>query len=259
MLDKNVFIINSNQKLAFSSIFAKTQRSSRVFLPGCSLASLGTQIVQDTLKLLQKAMPDIALSSFCCGKPSTHINGGKDFPKRLEKLEESLKNNGVKQIVTACPNCYNLLEEVLKEIEVISIWKVLDDIIQEGEVDYKGRSFIVHDPCTTRNLPLEHEAIRNILAKMNINVIEFKHSKSKTICCGQKNMLMVLDKPKAMKVLQHRVKQSDNYEIVSYCAACVEGFRSVDKPAYHILELILKIEGKYSWKNRLAFAQKLKL
>lgn len=255
MFDKNIFIINTNQKLTFSSFFAKTTKSSTAFLPGCSLASLGTEIVYGTLELLKMAIPDIGLSSFCCGKPSTHINGGADFSKRFELLVKSFKEKGVKRVVTACPNCYNLLCEKLKDIEIISIWQILDDILIQGHIDYEGREMIIHDPCVTRRLPKEHQAVRSILGKMNIKIVEFKHSKDKTICCGQKNMLMVLDKPKAMKVLSLRAETAGDYEIVSYCSACVQAFKSVDKEAYHVLELLLKTKGIYSWKNRRKVAK----
>ncbi|MGL5439135.1 MAG: heterodisulfide reductase-related iron-sulfur binding cluster [Filifactoraceae bacterium] len=258
MVNKKALLIDINQRLTFSNFMARTQSSSQVFLPGCSLNSFGEEIVLGSLELLKKAIPNIKLSSYCCGKPSTHINQGRDFEGRFDKLYSSLESKGVSKIVTGCPNCYKLLSSKLQGIEVVSIWKVLDEVIKLGDINLEGQRFIVHDPCSTKDLEEEHSHIRSILTKINVDVVEFEYSKKRTMCCGQKNMMMVLDRNKAMKILQNRVVQSGDYKIVSYCAACVKAFRSVDKEAVHLLELILGVSGVYSLENRLRVARSLK-
>ena len=42
----------------------------------------------------------------------------------------------------------------------------------------------VHDPCPVRKKPQVHQAVRNLLEKMNIEVVETKFIGTRSVCCG---------------------------------------------------------------------------
>ncbi|MGL6064988.1 MAG: heterodisulfide reductase-related iron-sulfur binding cluster [Fusobacteriaceae bacterium] len=252
-----------HQLLSFNKFFASTTRSSTVFCPGCSLMSLDPSIIKETYKILKTKDKNMGISSFCCGKPSQHIEGGINFKLRLNKITKILDNNSTKTIYTACPNCFNTLEKYTN-YKIISIWPIIDEFFPQDKINIlKNQEFILHDPCAARKNNNVHISIRNILNKLGITIIEFTKNKNKSLCCGKKNMIMALNNKIGMQILNLTSKEAVSKNLVSYCATCVDSFKLINIKSFHILELLFhKIsKRKPSWLNRFKlsfFIKKLK-
>ncbi|MPQ45118.1 (Fe-S)-binding protein [Clostridium tarantellae] len=253
------FIIDNHQRLGFSPIFAKVTKGEEAFLPGCSFMTLGEHIVLETLNILKLEKSNMAIATTCCGKPSKYIKNGVKFKKRFNSTIELLKSKGIKKIYTACPNCYNTFKEN-KDLKVGSIWSIIDKNFPQDKYDmHKGMKFALHDPCAARNNSEDHKAIRSILTKMGIEILEFKMCREKSICCGKKNMMMVLEPEKGKAILENRLKQSPYTSIVTYCASCAHSFKVPGFKSYHIMELIFNEANGNGWINRLKLINKLDL
>ncbi|MEG1254613.1 (Fe-S)-binding protein [Clostridium sp.] len=247
---KGKISIKTHQLLSFNPVFSKLEAGDNVFWPGCAILSMGEDIVIKTYKLLKMQIPDLVLSSMCCGKPSLHIQGGKPYEKKNTYLKEAFLNCGIKKIYTLCPNCQHTLSKY-SGCEVISAWTILDEAIPKDKYDIcKGRSLSLHDPCPVRDHLENTVATRNILKKLGVDILEFTNHGEKTMCCGKKDMIMTLNPEKGQKIFMARAKQATSREVVTYCASCVDTFRNNDFQASHILELLWQTQTTGSWINR---------
>ncbi len=246
----NEFVVNNHQIMSFSNIFAIIQPGQDIFWPGCAILALGKDITDKTYTLIKKKIPDIAYSTFCCGKPSKHIYNGKDFDNRIDFIQRSLKRNGTKNIYTLCPNCFNTLSEI-NGLNVKSVWSMIDEFFpEECRNIHEGKSFSLHDPCPIVKDIEAAEYVRSILRKMGIEILEFKNNREKTMCCGKKNMLMALEPEKGRKLFDLRVSQAPSKNIVTYCASCSDTFKQNSFNSKHVLELLWQVGVSGSWGNR---------
>lgn len=243
-------IVKNHQIMSFNKIFATMQPGHDIFWPGCAILSLGGGITEKTYSLLKTKIPDLSYSTICCGKPSKHINEGKDFQNRKELLIKSFKENKVKNIYTLCPNCLVTLSE-FSEVHVQSAWSLIDEYFpEEGYGILKGKSYSLHDPCPVVYDIEAADYVRSILYKMGAEILEFKNNKEKTMCCGKKNMLMALEPLKGKRMFDRRALQAPSKDIVTYCASCRDTFSQNSFNAHHVLELLFKTEANSSWINR---------
>ncbi|MGL5122969.1 MAG: heterodisulfide reductase-related iron-sulfur binding cluster [Fusobacteriaceae bacterium] len=252
-----------HQFLSFNKLFASTTKTSTLFWPGCSLMSLDPSIVKKTYKILKNKDKNLGISSFCCGKPSQYIKNGVNFRLRFNKITKILNNNSTKTIYTACPNCFNTLKQYTN-YEIKSIWPIIEEFFPQNKINIlKNKEFILHDPCAARKNDDIHISIRSILNKLGITIIEFTKNKNKSLCCGKKNMLMVLNRKIGMKILNLTSKEAISKNLVTYCVSCVESFKLINISSFYILELIFLKHSrrKFSWINRLKlsfFIKKIK-
>lgn len=253
---KNEMIVENHQLLSFSSFFArkkipaKLRQEDSVFFPGCSLMSLGSDAVFELYEILLKKHPDMGLSGFCCGKPSKHIGGGVRFEKRMNRIKE--EHSG--RVYTACPNCYNTLGE--SGVEVISIWPIIDEFFPQKKLGMlRGETMMIHDPCSARRNEADHEAVRSIMNKLGIKVIEFENNRKRTMCCGKINMTMALNKELGMSILKKRVSECSTDKVASYCASCVHSFGMAEKKGMYISELLIDKKISPSWGKRIEFVK----
>ncbi len=255
---KGEISIKTHQFLSFSSIFAKLLPGENVFWPGCAILSMGEEIVFKTYELLKTQIPDLQLSTMCCGKPSLHISGRKFFYKKKNFLNKAFKMYGIKRIYTLCPNCQHTLS-IHSDCEIISAWTVLDKSIpREKYSTHKGEKLSLHDPCPVKDHLENTIATRSILCKLGIEILEFDNNREKTICCGKKNMIMTLEPEKGKKLFELREKQAPSREVVTYCASCVDTFRQNNFKTNHILELLWNAEVNMSWKNRYKVVKRVR-
>ncbi len=243
-------IVKNHQTMSFNKIFAKIQPGEEIFWPGCAILSLGSEITEKTYNLLKTNMPNMSYSTFCCGKPSLHINEGKDFISKADFFRKAFKKNKTKIIYTLCPNCFVTLSEFC-DIEVKSAWSLIDEFFPKEKYNIlQGKKLSLHDPCPIVKDIESTEHVRSILSKMGVEILEFKNNKHKTICCGKKNMLMTLDPEKGKKLFELRSVQAPSNDIVSYCASCVDTFKQNSFNSKHILELLWQTNVNGSWVNR---------
>lgn len=249
-MNLRVLGVKNHQMLSFNKTFAMMQAGEVVFWPGCAMLSYGKEVNDAVFKLLSRKIPNLAISTFCCGNPSMHIDGGKNFGKRINAIEKTLQDNSVKLIYTLCPNCFVTLSEHT-DIEVKSAWALLDNALpQERFGSLENRCFTIHDPCPIVKDIEAADHVRNILKKLGAELVEFERNREKTMCCGKKNMIMALEPSKGQKIFNARARQVKTDEVVTYCAACVDTFRNNDFRTHHILELMFDIKANSSWMNR---------
>ncbi|HQV76313.1 MAG TPA: (Fe-S)-binding protein [Flavobacteriales bacterium] len=169
-----------------------------LFWVGCagSFDDRAKKITKAFAKLLNGAGVKFAVlgqEESCTGDPARRA--GNEFLFQMQAMQNIAVLNGyaVKRIVTACPHCFNTLKNeypVLGGVyEVMHHTQFINTLFKEGKLKVKGGSFqgkriTFHDPCYLGRGNGEYEAPREVLAKLDIELVEMKRSRAKGLCCG---------------------------------------------------------------------------
>lgn len=240
-----------HQNLSFSPLFLHFPKAEAVFWPGCALMNLDTAILQKCLELLRRAEPKLELCCGCCGQPSMFL-----FPEQGRKqqalLTEKLKQQGIRRIYTACPNCTLQLRQ-LEGFEVKPIWPLLAQCCRKDDVQSCTGSYVWHDPCATKRDPEQQAAVRQLLALCSCDYCEPLHSGSNSICCGNFHMLHISQPDTSKQLRQRRVAEfADGRIVLSSCEGCLSAFRQEGRQGLHLLELLFGESKSRGWGNRLS-------
>ena len=169
-----------------------------LFWVGCagSFDDRAKKITKAFVKLLNKANVDFAVlgaEESCTGDPAKRA--GNEFLFQMQAVTniEVLNGYEVKKIVTACPHCFNTIKNEYPGLggnyEVLHHTQFLKSLIAEGKLTveggkYKGKRITFHDPCYLARANRIYEAPRELLEKLEVELVEMKRCKTKGFCCG---------------------------------------------------------------------------
>jgi Fe-S oxidoreductase len=114
----------------------------------------------------------------------------------------------VKKIVTACPHCFNTLKNEYPGLggnyEVMHHTEFLKSLLDEGRLTIEGGKFdgsriTFHDPCYLGRANDIYEAPRELIKKLEVELIEMKRCRSNALCCGAGGAQMFKDAEKGDK------------------------------------------------------------
>jgi heterodisulfide reductase subunit D len=130
----------------------------------------------------------------CTGDPAKRA--GNEFTFQMQAMMNIQVLNGyeVKKIVTGCPHCFNTLKNEYPELggdyEVLHHTQLIQDLINTGKLalqngeTYKGKKITFHDPCYLGRANDVYEAPRELITKLDAELVEMKRCKTKGLCCG---------------------------------------------------------------------------
>ena len=239
-------ITKFHQPLGTSGFFTltkkdpSTEKTERLFFPGCSLSSYSPDVVINTYQYIKDVMPGTGFFLRCCGAPTNMVGQEDNFESMTEELIAEIRSTGAKELITACADCtHTLLNSLPEDINVRTLYSVLDEygIPDERKNVADGKVISIHDSCTGRHFTDLHDQVRNIAAELGLEIQELEHIREDTRCCGFGGMVVPVNQDLAKKIMERRASETDK-EMVTYCAACRESMTMVDKPAFHLLEFI---------------------
>lgn len=169
-----------------------------LFWVGCagSFDERAKKITKAFVKILHNAGVDFAVlgaEESCSGDPAKRA--GNEFLFQMQAMTniEVMNAYEVKKIVTTCPHCFNTLKneypELGGEYEVIHHTQLLRDLLDDGrmtiaEGTFKGKRITYHDPCYLGRANNIYEAPRELIKKLDAELVEMKSCKSRGLCCG---------------------------------------------------------------------------
>lgn len=237
--------IELHQRFSFSGLFTndiQELQSDTIFFPGCALMSYSPSLVQSTYDYLRLKSPGIGYYNKCCGKPTRYLGDEEKFLRYYADLEREFRQKGIKKIITGCQNCYKTLGETSPAIEVVSLY----EFIQENGIPENRRglgkklplAFTLHDPCPTRNEDHLHEAVRDVLEQLGLEVQEMTFNRGTTLCCGSGGMVPTTQPAIGKAHMERRASEAQTDYILTYCQECVQSMRRGGKKAFHLLDLL---------------------
>jgi Fe-S oxidoreductase len=169
-----------------------------LFWVGCagSFDERAKKITKAFVKILHNTGVDFAVlgaEESCSGDPAKRA--GNEFLFQMQAMTniEVMNAYEVNKIVTTCPHCFNTLKNEYPELggkyEVIHHTQLLRDLLDDGrmtiaEGTFKGKRITYHDPCYLGRANNIYEAPRELIKKLDAELVEMKSCKSRGLCCG---------------------------------------------------------------------------
>lgn len=184
-----------------------------LFWVGCagSFDERAKKITKAFVKILHNAGVDFAVlgaEESCSGDPAKRA--GNEFLFQMQAMTniEVMNAYEVKKIVTTCPHCFNTLKNEYPELggkyQVIHHTQLLRDLLDDGrmtiaEGTFKGKRITYHDPCYLGRANNIYEAPRELIKKLDAELVEMKSCKSRGLCCGAGGAQMFKEPEKGNK------------------------------------------------------------
>ena len=170
-----------------------------LFWVGCagSFDDRAKKITKAIVKILHQCKVKFAVlgaEESCTGDPAKRA--GNEFLYQMQAMQNIMVLNGyeIKKIVTGCPHCFNILKNEYPELggnyEVVHHTQLINDLIKEGKIQmtdsagFKGKRITFHDPCYLGRGNDVYEAPREVLQKLDAELVEMKRCRSNGLCCG---------------------------------------------------------------------------
>jgi len=196
-----------------AEMMAEGKTPEVLFWVGCagSFDDRAKKITKAFVKILNEAKVEFAVlgtEESCSGDPAKRA--GNEFLFQMQAMTniEVLNAYEVKKIVTACPHCYNTIKNEYPELggdyEVMHHTQFLKTLLDEGKITieggkYSGKRITFHDPCYLGRANNVYEAPRDLIRKLEVELIEMKRCKSNGLCCGAGGAQMFKDAEKGDK------------------------------------------------------------
>lgn len=181
-----------------AEMMAKGEQPDVLFWVGCSgsFDDRAKKITKAFVKLLNKANVSFAVlgtEEGCTGDPAKRA--GNEFAFQMQAMMniQVLDGYEVKKIVTACPHCFNTLKNEYPGLggkyEVVHHTQFLKSLLDEGKLtieggSFKGKRITFHDPCYLGRANSVFEAPRQLIEKLDAELVEMKRSRLNGFCCG---------------------------------------------------------------------------
>lgn len=196
-----------------AEMLAQGKQPDVLFWVGCagSFDDRAKKITKAFVKILNKANIEFAVlgtEESCTGDPAKRAGNEMVFQMQAMMNIEVLNGYEVKKIVTTCPHCYNTLKNEYPELggnyKVMHHTQFLKSLLDEGKISvkggtYKGKKITFHDPCYLGRANDVYEAPRDLLKKLEVELVEMKNSRKNGLCCGAGGAQMFKDAEKGDK------------------------------------------------------------
>ena len=209
-----------------------------LFWIGCagSFDDRAKKITKAFVKILNSINVDFAVlgqEESCSGDPAKRA--GNEFLFQMQAVSniEVLNSYDIKTIVTTCPHCFNTLKNEYPSLggnyKVYHHTQFLKSLLNEGRLkieggSYKGKKITYHDPCYLGRANNEYEAPRDLINKLEAELIEMKRCKKDGLCCGAGGAQMFKDAEKGNKEINiertEDVKETNAEIVATGCPFC---------------------------------------
>lgn len=196
-----------------AEMMASGQQPEVLFWVGCagSFDDRAKKITRAFVKILNNVGVNFAVlgtEESCTGDPAKRA--GNEFLFQMQAMGniQILNAYEIKKIVTTCPHCFNTLKNEYSELggnyEVLHHSQFLQQLIDAGKLTvqggaFKGKRITFHDPCYLGRANEVYEAPRELIEKLDAELIEMKRCKSNGLCCGAGGAQMFKEAEKGNK------------------------------------------------------------
>ena len=188
------------------------------FNPGCALSIYKPDIEDKILDFLNNNYGQVKMHKICC-RHDPQLDAGS-------------------LIINVCAGCDRRFRSLYEGISTISLWEVLDGLDTFKYPDYEGIKMSVHDACPVREKPQVHQAVRSLLKKMNIEIVETKNNGTRSICCGD-DFYPKLPIDQIHQRMKDRAESMPCNDVCVYCVSCIKSMYIGGKEPRHLVDLLM--------------------
>lgn len=190
---------------------------NNVFAPGCALLIYKPELVEKMMVLLRDEFAGIEEHTTCC--------------RHEPKLADGTR------IINTCAGCDRRYRELYEGITTVSFWELLAASESFPFPDYKQRKMSILDACPTRDQERVHQAIRSLLKKMNIDLVEPDKTGTRATCCGD-SFYGELPVEQVKEQMQKRAEEMPAADVVVYCVSCIKAMHIGGKQPRYMVDLL---------------------
>jgi len=215
-------------------------KAETLLFMGCVPSYLDMKMVPSLIKAVETAGIDyttLGTGENCCGFPLYLMGAKEEFKANAEKLIDTIKATGARELITPCAGCYKTFRNLYPEIGDMGVQlyhsvHYLDKLIRDGKIKLKrdlGKRVTYHDPCDLGRTFKIFDEPRDILQQIpGLEFAEMEKNKLYARCCGGGGGVMASDPEIAVQMASVRVKDAIDIDaeiIVSGCSACKDNLR----------------------------------
>jgi len=192
-------------------------KTTRVFAPGCALMLYKPHLAEELNKLLDENLGSMDQLLTCC------------------RHEPQL--DGHTEVINICPGCDKRFSNDYQNTTTISLWEILAGSGFFPFPDYGGREMTILDACPTREKVVVHQAIRTLLGRMNIRVVEPDKTGTRSTCCGD-SFFGVIPFEAVKNQMRKRTSEMPREDVVVYCISCIKSVYIGGKSPHYLVDLL---------------------
>jgi len=204
-----------------------------VYFTGCVAAyfPVAQKIPIDLAEIMTSCEVDFTLlgeQEWCCGFPLLGAGMPEELNAFIDHNLEAIRQKGAKEVVFACPSCYQMwCEYYPKTFKISHATQYLLRLVGQKRVPLKELPMTVtyHDPCDlgrgARVFDEPREVIRSI---PGIRLVELPRNRENCQCCGGGGNLEMVDAKLAAEIARGKVEEAlttGAEAIVTSCQQCV--------------------------------------
>ncbi|MEE9439590.1 MAG: (Fe-S)-binding protein [Saprospiraceae bacterium] len=245
---------------------AEGKKPEVLFWVGCagSFDARAQKVTKAFVKILSSADINFAIlgnEESCTGDAARRA--GNEFVFQMTALQniEILNMYEVKDIVTACPHCFNTIKNEYPALggnyNIVHHTQYLNQLLLDGRLSikgggFKGKKVTYHDSCYMGRINGIYEAPRALISALDIELVEMKRCKTNGLCCGAGGAQMFKEnEPGDKRINIERAEEaiSTGADVVAAnCPFCItmitDGMKAKDKQddvmVYDLSELIIQ-------------------
>lgn len=195
-----------------------------IYYPSCNFAISSPQTAKKVKSYFQEKM----MIAKCC---------------KIEKRNFNKDDIGL----YVCQACR---EQIKDKVHTISLWEYIDQLDNFDFPNYQGQKMYLQDCWRDRNYIEVHQAVRSILKKMNIEVIEIEKNRENSIFCGtlhyenetlKDDHLSHYDQDIQERYMHDYVQQFQDIQVICTCNRCLKGILLGEGNGIHLLDLLFAL------------------
>ncbi|MDR1125115.1 MAG: (Fe-S)-binding protein [Deltaproteobacteria bacterium] len=192
--------------------------------PGCALVLYKPHLGEKVLRHLNKHYQPTAPHGICCNYDPKLPQGSR--------------------VINTCPGCDRRFGNLYPGVSTTSLWEILANDPGFPFPDYQGLTVSIHDACPVRGNPKVHAAVRKLMDRMRIKVVEAEARGPKSICCGDSCY-----KPRQpaygpeeletiRKAMLARARSMPCEEVAVYCVSCIKSMHIGGRKPRYLVDLL---------------------
>lgn len=190
---------------------------NQVFAPGCGLLIYKPELADRIFHVLRDKTPGLTVHTTCCHHEPEQPEGTR--------------------ITNVCAGCDRRYRELYPGVSTISLWEQLAEDPDFPFPDYGQQQMSIIDACPTRTQERVHEAVRVLLKKMNIKLIEPERTRTGGACCGD-SFYGVLPVDQVKGEMKKRAMEMPAEDVVVYCVSCIKAMHIGGRHPRYLVDLL---------------------